>query len=465
MTEEGLKRLDQALNPSAVAIIGATAESDRVGYAVVESLIMGGFSGEILPIHPRHQEILGKQVYASLDKTPVTPDLAIVALNEHASIEAVKECGRFDVKAAVCVAAGYKEVGKRGAELERRLSEAANSANVLLIGPNTLGVMNAEARLNATFWPISLEPKGHVSLISQSGGVGQIIGFEMLSEGIPFNKWIGVGNRASMDFDDFLQYLLSDPSTDVIVAFIEGTEKARSFVDVAMEGAQQKPIIVMKAGKEDASRKFALTHTGSMAGSYKMYNDIFEQFGLITVHSIPEMISAAKALSLAPVPTGNRVGILTPTAGPSIILSDLLLEQGCQIPSFNQETMLDMSKQFSGVPVVLKNPLDASAAGYDARSYVSLAASIARDPNVDVLVAISIDHKNRTFPAQELVELTRDLGKPIVVYYICAPTDGAQSRAVCQEGGIPFYTSAEQAAWGTASLIRRRRAMNSWGGA
>lgn len=456
LNNEELSRLGNAINPQAVAIIGATNEKDRVGYSILESLLLGGFPGKIIPVHPRHKDILGQKVYATLDESEINPDLAIVALNEHATIKVLDDCGRHNVKGAVCVAGGYKEMGKEGENLQKELSNAAARNNIMLIGPNTLGLINAQARLNATFWPIQLDNFGSISVISQSGGVGQMIGFELEKEGLLFNKWFAIGNRAGLDFDDYLQVLSIDEGTDVIVVFMEGTEKARSFVEVAAETVPHKPVIILKAGRNELAKESAITHTGSMAGSYSVYRDIFDQFGLLTVESVPQMVSVSKALSIAPLPTGNRVAILTPTAGPSILLVDLLVDLGCRLAQFGSDTLSDLATHFANVPVVLKNPLDASAVGYSADGYLKLAERVLQDPGVDLLLALSIDHKNRKFPAERLVQLSRQYAKPIVVYFISPPDKSFQYRDICQAGGVPFYLSAEDAAWGTAGLIRRR---------
>ena len=460
LTEAELKRLDSALNPDSVAVIGATSEPDRVGYSILESLLLGGFPGEVLPIHPRHKNILGLKVFASLDDAPQDPDLAIIALNERATIKILDDCGRHDVKGVVCVAGGFKEMGEEGESLQQELRAAAVRNNIMLMGPNTLGIINAQARLNATFWPTQLDNCGTISVISQSGGVGQMIGFELEKEGVFFNKWFAIGNRALLDFDDYLQALSRDPTTEVIAVFMEGTEKARAFIEVAAGVVQDKPIIILKAGKNEFAQQAALTHTGSMAGSYRVYNDIFDQFGLISVSSVPEMVSVCKALSIAPLPAGDRVALLTPTAGPSILLVDLLLDQGCNLAQFGDETMRKLEGLFTKVPVILKNPLDASAVGYTASGYLELAEIILQDSEVDILLALSIDHKNRAFPAIELVQLSRKYRKPVVVYFISPPENSYKYRETRQAGGVPFYLSAEEAAWGTAGLIRRRQIVN-----
>jgi acetyltransferase len=455
LTKEQLKRLESAISPKSVVIVGATKEKHRVGYSLLESVLLGGFQGRILPVHPRHDMILDQKVYSSIEETDEKPDLAIIALNEQSTIEFLDTCGKFDVKAALCVAGGYSEVGDQGEILQQSLKEAAERNNVLIIGPNTLGLINSQVGLNATFWPTELEQGGKVSVITQSGGVGQMILCQAKDEGLPINKWIGVGNRAVLDFDDYLQLLAEDSSTEVIAVFMEGTERARAFVEMAQEVVVNKPIVILKAGQSSLAQRCALTHTGSMAGSYEMYQDIFEQFRLIQADNVATLVSISKALSLAPSPKGSNIAILTPTAGPSILLVDALENSDCNLTEFSDATMEKLDELFINVPVVLKNPLDAAAVGYSGDSYLQLVEILLEDPDVDLLVTISTEHKNRVFPAAEIVELSRRKEKPVIVLFVGSRTEESYMyRQILQSGGVPFFINVEDTAAAVQGLIK-----------
>lgn len=453
LNQDQLLCLTQALSPKSVAIIGATKEKGKVGYSIIESLILGGFKGKLFPIHPRHEEILGIPVFSDLSLIKEPIDLAIIALNEQKTLQMLEECGRFNVKGVISVAGGFSEVGERGRKLQEQMAAIANDWNIMLIGPNTLGAINSDAKLNATFWPLNLDEVGNISLITQSGGVGQMVGFKMQDEGLAINKMIGLGNRAKLDFDDLLQYLGSDPTTSVVGVFLEGTEKARSFVEVARQVVPKKPVVALKVGRSKLVQEMSVTHTGSMAGSYKMYQDIFTQANIIPASSVPELVSVCKALSLAPLPKGDGIAVVTPTAGPSLILVDLLDSLGCRFYPFEQQTLVKMKELFANVPVVLKNPLDAAAAGYSAEVYSRLVDIVLEDPKVDILIALSIEHKNRRFPAEELIQLSQKHQKPILVYYM-GNIEVNLHQHTCQQGGIPLYCSPEEAAWGAGGLVR-----------
>jgi acetate---CoA ligase (ADP-forming) subunit alpha len=456
LDQNKLQQLDRMFHPKTVAIIGATKEPDRVGFSILSSLIKGGYPGKIFPIHPRHKEILGIPVLPNLEATGGTVDLVVIALNEKATVGILEECGRYNVAGAICVAGGFKEIGHEGVDLQEQMVEVANRSNILLLGPNTLGMINAKARLNATFWPIDLRVDGTISIVSQSGGIGQVIGFKTYQEGLNFNKWIGVGNHAMLDFDDLIQYLGEDQSTEAIGVFLEGTDNARSFIEIAGHYAYRKPVVVLKAGQSTLAQTCTLTHTGSMAGPYQIYEDVFRQFGLLSVNSPLEFVSVLKAVTLAPPLLGNGVAIITPSAGPSILLVDKLELSGANFVPFREETYQRIKHLFVDVPVILKNPLDAASAGYSADSYLQLVEGIIQDPGVDQLIAITIEHAYRRFPARDLVAIKEKYGKPILVYYIGSEHIN-EVQHLCHSGGIPLFASIEETAWGATGLIRHLR--------
>lgn len=444
-------------NPRSVAVIGATSSPERVGYLLLESLLLGGFEGRIYPIHPRHRELLGTRVYHSLDEVPGSIDLALVALNQHATLEAVKACGRHGVKGVVCVAGGYKEVGEEGRRLEAQLASIAQEYGLILIGPNTLGLFSAQANLNATFYPEELPPSSGISVVTQSGGIGRAIIEELRDEGLGISKWIGVGNRATLEFSDCVEYLARDEATTVIVLFVEGTEKGRELMRAAGSVASQKPIVILKAGYSGLAQESAVTHTGSMISSPKLFSDACRQFGLIEVTSVAELVSVAKALALCPPSGGEGIGVITHTAGPSIVLLDELSNRGCQFPPFTDHTMADLEEMFAGIPVVVKNPLDAAAFGYSVEGYGQVADIVMADERVDLLIAIHALHKNWRFAAPELIAAQKQHKKPVITCYISTQAGADNYRGLLQEAGIPCYTSIERAAWGAAGCIRYMR--------
>lgn len=450
---ENVRRLREIFYPESVAVLGVSDSRERVGFNLFESILHGGFGGRIYPVHPRLETVLGQKVYHSLAEIPDKVDLAVIALNERATLEALRECGAKGVKGAVCVAGGYRETGREGSALEEELRRTAQSRGLSLIGPNTLGFINNAADLYVTFYPLRL-PKGRVSFVCQSGGVGLTFMHLATDAGLGLNKWIGVGNRSTFDFADYLAFLGEDESTKVIGLFVEGTENAADMVRVA--GRLDKPVVVYKTGRSVGVNYAALTHTGTMAGSYRVYRDIFRQFGLYPVESLREAVAALQGLALAPLPAGNRIGILTHTAGPSIIAADELLCRGCALPPFTEET-LEGVRRLTGPnpPFVLKNPLDVAGMGFLAGAYGEYLSLVAQDPNVDLVLAIYCQHKNWPFPTPQIIRARKETGKPVIACYASRLDLCAEDRRLLHEHGIPLLTTPEEAAWAAAALVAR----------
>lgn len=442
-------------NPRSVAVIGVTDSPARVGYNLLESVVSAGFKGRIYPVHPRLEALAGLPVYRSLAQVPDPVDLAVVGVNHLAALEVVEECGRRGVKGVVLVAGGFKETGPQGEALEKKLVETARRYGMEIIGPNTLGLISTHAGLNATFYPLGELPRGRASFITQSGGVGLAILQKARDEGLGISKWVGVGNRSTLEVTDYLAYLARDESTSVIGLFLEGTEDAGRLARVAARVARQKPVVVYKVGRSGKADFAALTHTGSMAGSYRLYRQIFgEQFGLLMVESTLAMVAACKALALAPRPAGNGVGVVTHTAGPSIVFLDEVAVRGGTFPAFAPATM-ERIKEILGEnpPVVLKNPLDAAGQGMQAATFGRLLEAVAQDPRVDLLAAIFCWHRHWRCPTPEILSVRERYGKPVVALYIGTLDEVRAERDALQGRGVPVYLTPEEAAWGAAALL------------
>lgn len=453
MDTENLALINKMFYPARVAVIGATDATERVGYNLLESVVSGGFQGKIYPIHPRLDSILGLKVFRTLAELPAIPDLAIIGLNQHGTVDTLEECGRLGIKGAVCVSGGFKETDDAGRKLEERLKAIAAKYHLKIVGPNTLGFINTRAGLDATFYPMRL-PAGNISFITQSGGIGLNIIGKCLDEGIGINKWIGVGNRSVLEIADYIEYLGTDETTAVIGIFLEGVEDARRLVLTAGKTLGKKPVVVYKVGESDAVNYATMTHTGSLAGPHRLFRDIFTQYGILTVSGVPELVAACKALSLCGLPRGNRVGMYTYTAGPSIVALDRLAQSGILVPPLAGPT-IGRIKSIIGEnpPVVLKNPLDAVGLGFLPETYGQLAEAVLEDPGIDLLATFGCTQKNWRNPTAELIASRNKSRKPILSCYISAIDAVREDRKLLHAAGIPLYTSPDETAWGIAALV------------
>jgi len=453
-----IKNIKKIMEPNSIAVIGVSSKKSNLGNQFAESILSSGYQGKIYLVHPKNQEVYGIKTYQSLSSIGKPVDLAIIALNPILTIKILEECGKLGIPSAICASGGFGELGNEGKELGNKLYHIAKEWKVEIVGPNTFGIINMEKNLNATFGPMDDLIKGKISMLSQSGGIGLSFLQECINEGIGINKWIGVGNRGTLEFSNYLNYLEKDEGTDVIAIYLEGTEKPREFIEIANKISQNKPIIVYMVGRTDIAKEATLTHTGSMAGHYKLYSDIFEQFGLLKANSLIELVMKCKALSLAPLPNGPRVGIITMTYGPGIVAVDELIERkGTEIKQFSNETLSALQKTIKDRADFFKNPLDIAPSGFDAVKYGKIVDIVLRDPKVDILLAIYAYAKNWRFPTIEIIDAFKKYHKPIICCYISTKDKALKEMNILHENGIPVYLNIESAVMGISGLIEYQK--------
>ncbi len=448
------ERLNRMFYPRSVAVLGAGIDPTKVGQAVMDSLVTGGFEGKIYPVHPRHEKIFGHDVFRDVSDLPEVPDLAVVALNQVVSIKIVAKLRDLGVAGAVVLAGGYAEMGEEGQKLQADLRLAAG--DMPIIGPNTLGFINCHSKLNVTFYPRSLR-SGNVSFLSQSGGIGLAIIAQAHDQGLGFSKWVGVGNRVNFEFHDMLNFLFEDNHTDVIGIFTEGSADARKMIERLKQISHKKPVVIYKGGRGELADKVTITHTGAAAGSSRIWEGAIKQSGVEMAQSVNELVSVCKAFSVSDIPKGPGVCIFTHTAGPSIVAWDILQkESSCKLATLSQHTLKGIADILGpSVPVVYKNPVDGAAGAFLTKPFHDIAQLILQDEAVDCLLAIFCEHKNWPYPTKALIDLRREFSKPIVACFIGSLAKIEPDRSRLQEAGIPTYCNPEEAAIALRSLIKR----------
>lgn len=448
------QRLDRMFSPKSVAVIGAGDTPDKVGHSIMDSIVTGGFPGAIYPIHPRHQQILGQRVYRDLDELPEIPDLVVIALNQRATVEVAARVSKMGVGGASIIAGGFSEMGVDGAGLQEKLKEVAG--DMPIVGPNTLGFLNARASLNVTFYPRILHP-GDVSFLSQSGGIGLGIKGRADDEGLGIAKWIGVGNRVNLEFHTLLDYFREDPQTRVIGIFIEGSSNPRAFFDRLAQITPEKPVVLYKGGRGETADRVTITHTGAAAGADLIWEGALKQAGAQIVSSVSEMVAVCKALSYGSVPKGKRLAIFTHTAGPSIVAWDILQhEPGCALADLQESTLRRIYDILGpSVPVVYKNPVDGAGGAFLTEPFHDISEALLKDPSVDALLAIFCEHKNWLYPSDGLIELSRRYSQPIIACFIGTLWKIRPDRERLHQAGIPTYVLPEDAAIGLRALLKR----------
>jgi|Deesub1362B_J571_1020462.scaffolds.fasta_scaffold00110_46 acetyl coenzyme A synthetase (ADP forming)-like protein len=326
--EEILEQMRRIFSPKGIAIIGASSDPTKLGYAVLKNLVESEFDGEIYPVNPKGGEILGKKVYTSVEEIDGEVDVAVLVIPAKFIPNEIERLGRKGVVGAVVLASGFAEVGNK--ELQEELVEKARKHRVRILGPNIFGFYYTPRSLCATFCTPYYE-KGGTALICQSGGVGMgIIGYSR-SNRMGVSAIVGLGNKSDIDEDDLLEFFGEDENTRVIAMHMEDMKDGRSFIEVATRVSKKKPIVVLKAGATKEGQRAASSHTGALGGDLAIYDAVFKKAGIIRASNLEEMLDIARALNLLPVPKGENVLILTGAGGLGVLLVDACVKHGLKL--------------------------------------------------------------------------------------------------------------------------------------
>lgn len=321
--EEIVAAMNRIMRPKAVAVIGASAEAGKIGNSVMKNLIDGGYKGEIYPVHPKAGEILGYKAYRSVKDIPGEVDTAVFAIPAKFVAGALKECGEKKIPGAVLIPSGFAEAGEP--ELQEEIVAIGQEYGIRLMGPNIYGFYYTPENLCATFCT-PFDVKGSAALSSQSGGIGMaIIGFSRSAK-MGVSAIVGLGNKSDIDEDDLLCFFEQDDNTRIIAQHLEDLKDGRAFAEAAKRVSKVKPVVVLKAGRTSAGAKAASSHTGALAGNDKIYDDVFNQSGVIRAKSLRQLLDFARGVPVLPTPKGENVVIITGAGGSGVLLSDACVD-------------------------------------------------------------------------------------------------------------------------------------------
>ncbi len=455
--------LDDFFYPSSVAVIGASANPQKIGHMILKSIVESNFKGKVYPVNPKGGKILGLKVYRSVLEIQDKVDLAVIAVPPRIVPQIIDECGRKGIKAVVIISGGFKETGAEGAELERKTVETARKYGVRIIGPNCIGVFCPENGIN-TFFQVRermLRPgPGGIAFLTQSGTYGCTL-LEWIAEspGIGVSKFVSYGNRCDVDEAELVKYLSNDPKTKVIALYVEGLSNGRKFMEVAREAVKYKPIIMLKAGRTKKGSEAAVSHTGYLSGEYKIYQAMFKQIGIIEAKNMEELYDFVKVFSMQPLPSGTKVAMVSNGAGPCVFATDMIeTSDVLKIAKLSDGTVQEIREKIPAAVISTLVDLTGSAT---TRDYKITLEAIARDKNVDIIMPFFVFQD--TPLGEDIVDVLEKLkrhGKPIIV---CAG-GGSFTRKMNQEiekRGIPTYQTPERAvraaeALATYAIYRRK---------
>ena len=442
------------LAPDSIAILGASPDPTKRGYKAMVGLINDGYEGAIYPINPKADTILGHKAYPSMESLPGPAALALICTPANTIPDLLGQCGRNGTKGAIILASGFGEVDDAGAKLGQEVLEAAQKANVRIVGPNTSGIFNLHKKVNLLALD-NIKP-GDIGVISQSGNMLLALVLEAQSNGhVGFSTYVGPGNQIDLGFADYLQYLGEDKNTRVATLYVEGFKDGRVFLNVAKNVAKTKPVVVYKSGSTEAGQKAAKSHTGALAGRYGMTVDLLRQVGVTVVSQSDEILPVAEGLGLLQQANGNRVAILADGGGQATIASDRLCEAGLALAELSDATRSALRGiLFSQASLV--NPVDV-AGSTDANP--SLLADcmgiLVKDANVDMVLLVGMFGGYGIRFAEELkaeelqtadaiATLSGQTDKPLVVYSLYSHVR-PEPLVRLREAGVPVYNSIEHA--------------------
>ena len=438
--------LDHIFNPHSIAVIGASEETGSVGQILMHNLTQTGFEGKIYPVNLHRKEVMGFKAYTKVGDIPDPVDLAIIATPAKTVPEIVEECGKVGILGVIVISAGFREIGKKGQALEKKLKTLQEKFNLRIVGPNCLGIIRPTIKLNATF--TETQPKaGNIAFISQSGALGSAILDLAASQNIGFSSFVSVGSMIDVDFGDLIDYFGTDPHTRSIIMYIEGITDARKFMSAARHFAKTKPLIVVKAGKFSESAKAAASHTGSLAGSDLVYDAAFKRAGIVRVDEISDLFNAAEVLGMQPLPQGSRLAIITNAGGPGVMAADALIARGGQLAQLSETTIEQLNNT---LPTYWShgNPIDLLGDA-DAERYRAVMDLCLADNEVDGILIIYTPQAKAAAPeiARSIVGMCDTRGgceKTILTSFMGAEKVEKANR-IFIENGYPTFMTPEQA--------------------
>jgi acetyl coenzyme A synthetase (ADP forming)-like protein len=435
-----VRQMNRIMKPKAVAVIGASAENGKIGNSVMKNLINGGYQGEIYPIHPKADEIMGKKVYKSVKDVPGEIDIAVFAIPASLVAPALVECGEKKIVGAILIPSGYAETGNMKGQEE--IQAIGQKYGIRLMGPNIYGFYYTHANLCATFCT-AYDVKGSAALSSQSGGIGMaIIGFSR-SARMGVSAIVGLGNKSDIDEDDLLTFFEQDDNTEIIAQHCEDLKDGRAFAEVAKRVSKKKPVVVLKAGRTSAGAKAASSHTGALAGDDKIYEDVFNQSGVIRARSLRDMLEFARGIPVLPTPKGENVVIITGAGGSGVLLSDACVDNKLSLMTIPPD--LDAAfRKFIPPFGAAGNPVDITG-GEPPITYVNTVKLGLEDPRIHALI-LGYWHTIVTPPmvfAKNMVEVknamkAKGIEKPIVAS-LAGDVEVEEAADYLYQNGIVAY--------------------------
>ncbi|MBF0259254.1 MAG: CoA-binding protein [Desulfamplus sp.] len=407
--------------PKSVAVVGASGTPGKLGYVIVKNIFDSDFAGNVYPVNPKSEEILGYKVYRSVTEIPGEVDLVVTALpTPKMTVATVQECAQKGVKAIIIESAGFAEMGGEGKVFQQQIVDIAKKNDIRVMGPNCSGIVSRD--IVTSIYPIRKKvPRGNVVLIGQSGLLAAGMASDIVeNESLNISKVCSFGNKCDVNENDLLEYFGNEDGIDVISMYLETISDGRGLTRIAKKVAAKKPVIFLSGGRTEAGARAAMSHTGSIASNARIVEAAARQTGMIMADDFTELKEFAKVFSTQPLPKGNRVAVITLAGSVGVNVSDLCANYGLELPKLTSETTEKLKDMFD-TPV--GNPVDlyfsVTKIGFT-KTLETTFPNAFQDPNIDaaILILAGFEYTQEAVQKKIIQKIVQDVGKPVIVCMI-----------------------------------------------
>lgn len=452
--------LDPIFHPASAAIVGVSERMDNPGTLFLRAFQDMGFDGDLYPINPRHEEILGLRCYPDIGSVPGGLDLVILAVPPAAVPGLVRACAAAGVGGCIVNSAGFSETGRaEGRRLEDEVLASLRGSGMRLVGPNCLGIYSARGKI-ALFAGMFPTEGGRAGMISQSGSLSSITYVIGMERGVMFDKIVSSGNELDLNCADYLAYLAGDPHTDIILAYLEEVRDARRFLETAVSLRGKKPLIVMKSGLTGAGSKAAASHTAALGGSAEVFAGAARQAGIITVHDLSQMLDCATALYHLPPCPGKKVAVVSSPGGLAVNCADAVEWYGLELAPLSDATRGELEDLLPAEGTSFSNPVDLGFGAVIPGNFRQALEILDRDPGVDILLTVGSAPASRDGDigliaaiTGEMLESRSSISKPLVSVLFPSAFTGPH-LARLHAAGIPAYLTPTAACFALSAYHR-----------
>jgi acyl-CoA synthetase (NDP forming) len=443
--DETTRAIDNIFNARSIAVVGASNDLTKFGGMTIDTIIRGGYKGRIYPVNPKSDRIQGLKAYPALDRIPEQLDAVIVIVPAIIVPQIISQAAAKGAKGVVIMSAGFKEVGNVG--LEKEILTIARKHGLRLMGPNIQGFNYLPNNLCAMFMPV-IKTRGPIVVISQSGSITTVLSEWAENEGLGISAAVNVGNQADLCAADYINYFAQDPYAKAIAMYLESVKNGKAFLQSLENALCKKPVCIFKAGSTEAGQQTTVSHTGALAGNYKVFSGACRQYGAVIAPDLETLYDQAKALSTFSDLRGSRIAVISSSGGANNIAVDAAQDLGLRINGFPSELINTLEKLELSPLAHLDNPVDLGS--INGEDYKKVAMAIDQYNVADIILMNFADPVYET--SEVVISLATDIGVPVAVSLMGGGIEEKNNLIAIQRSGIPVFPSPERAMRGIGAV-------------